>query len=193
MGDSADLLALHRDRLRALPLKKLRAQLILKAARSGASEAVAEDLAQGALLKLWTDGADKWDYERDPTAYLFLIDEMRERRKSELKKKSTRWTTFDTEAAEAAPPSSDRGAVRSLLDREEATRAREELLRRLAVSPLTLRVAELCIAHGALTAAEVAERLEVDVKRIYDCQRRISREVKSIEEQRAVVEEEASA
>ena len=135
MGVTPEDLAAHRARVRALPVTVLRRKLLGMARTRGASEAVAEDLVQGAFTKLWARGAGAWDPAEDPEALRFLADAMKSARKSEAKKRGRRRTDLDTEKVEESPPSSGRGVVGTLLDREDAARAREELLRRLAVSP----------------------------------------------------------
>ncbi len=189
MGVPPDLLAAHHARVCALPINDIRRRLLKTARGWGASEAVAEDLAQGAILTLFTDGAEDWDPAKDPGAFFFLYDAMKERRKEDAKKRARRRTDLDTERVEESPPSSKRGPVATLLDREEAARARDELLRGLAACPLPLRVAQLCVKEGEMTPAEIAERLGVDVKRIYEAQRRIHQEVERIRADRDQAEE----
>ncbi len=186
---SAEALAQHRAQVRLLPITELLRRLIVSARRRGASAELAQDLAQTALARLWSwKGGERWDPVGDPDAYLFLLDAMRQARKMEAKKTKRRRTDLDTGLVEESPPSSDRGPARLAEERQRAERGRDELLRRVASSPLTRQVAELCIREGALKPAQVAVRLGVDVSRIYECQRRIRDAVDDIEAERAQAE-----
>jgi DNA-directed RNA polymerase specialized sigma24 family protein len=117
---------------------------------------------------------------KDPNAWVYLIRAMEDAWSAEKKRKGRRRTDANTELVEESAPPSDRGPVRSTLDREGAQLARDELLARLEGSPLALKVVRLCIEEGEMTPAEIAERLGEKVTRIYECQRRISQEVDRI-------------
>ncbi len=182
--------AIHAARVRALPLAHLRKRLIEKAGTTwGVKEEDALQLANDAVLTLIKKGAEKWDAEADPTAWNFLLRQVNEARKRDAKKAFRRRTELDTEAVEESPPSSDQSPRTLAIHREEATRARDELLRRLADNELAVRVVRLCIAEGAQKPGEIAEHLGEDLDRIYKCQERIRREIKRmVAEQRRTTE-----
>ncbi len=170
----------HLARVRALPLGKLRERLIAYACVRGAVTQ-AEDLANSAIVRLFTHGERDWDHVKDPTARFFLRDRLRADRNGEAKKASRQRTDADTVAVEEAPPSSDPRPDRTLLDRERAAWACDELLRRVADSPLSVRIVKLCMETGALEPREAAERLGEDIVRVYRCQRYIKAAVLAIQ------------
>jgi DNA-directed RNA polymerase specialized sigma24 family protein len=176
MGPVVAPFALHAAKIRALDLATLRKRLLCKLSQWTAPD-TAEDLVQAAVLSLIHDGATTWDPVADPDAWRFVLRHTTEARKGARKKATRRRTDLDTDSVEAAPPSSDPGAQRVALDREQAARARDDLLRRLHDNALAVKVVQLCIAEGELKPAEIAERLREDVKRIYRCQRRIQAEL----------------
>jgi DNA-directed RNA polymerase specialized sigma24 family protein len=181
MGAEADALREHAARVRALPLAAIRLKLLTKAAKAWSlSPNAANDLVQTAMLRLVESGGVGWAHETDPHAWRYLLRAVDNARKNAAKKGIRRKTDLDTEQAEESPPSSDHGAQATLLHREEAAWAREELVRRLADSPLALKVIEACVEEGELKPAELAERLKESVKRIYKCNERIEREMTEV-------------
>jgi DNA-directed RNA polymerase specialized sigma24 family protein len=167
--------------VRALDLSDLTKKLVRKAGEWAVPVALREDLAQGALVAL-AQGAGAWDPVEDPSGWRFVVKAMSLAWGAEKKRRARRRTDSDTDAVEQAPPSSDRGPARLVIDGERAKWATERLLAAFERSPLTLAVVRLCLEEGELTPATLAARLDEPLERIYDCKRRIAKEVKQLQE-----------
>jgi len=178
--DSPDLAALHRARVRALPVEEVSRWLAKKAFHLGVPASAIEDLVQAAFLALVKKGAEKWEPAKDPKAQVFLVRAMEDALSAQRKKRQRQRTDLDTEAVEEAPPSSDPGPARAAMDNEEATWARARLLEGLAGSPLATQIVRLCMAEGELKPATLAERLGVQVRQVYTAQERIAEEMAKI-------------
>jgi len=181
MGDPPDIAA-HAARVRALPLVQLQKRLLKKAAFWGVDQHTAEDAVQRAILLLVRDGATKWKHEADPTAYRFLRKRMKRAFEAKWEREEAQRTDLDTNAVEESPPSSDAGPRRIVIEREDATKQREELLQRLSDNPLAVKVVELCMREGELFPREIAAALDEPVARVYECNRRIGTEIERMVE-----------
>ncbi len=177
MGEAGDPRRLHQARVRALPVAALTRKLMKKAMSWRLSETTAEDLVSRAFVRLVTRGEADWDHEKHPSAWVYLIQAMEDEWAIDKKRRKRRRTDLDTEAVEESPPSSNKSAEASAMDREGAAWARDRLLVGLEGSPLALSIVRLCIEEGEMTPAELAERLGEKVTRIYEAQRRIQEEI----------------
>jgi DNA-directed RNA polymerase specialized sigma24 family protein len=128
------------------------------------------------MTHLFLDGEGDWDPSTQ-TAKSYLIQAMDHAWAAEKQARKRRRTDLDTEAVEEAAPVSDPTGEQGFLDREAATRARDQLLARLEGSPLAQRVVRLCMEEGEMTSGEIAERLGEKVSRVYEAQRRIKTEI----------------
>ena len=181
-GDVVELPSVHRARVAALPIGALTQKLVKKARKWGVGAQAAEDLANEAFLVLIRDGAASWDHVKDPKGWVFLLRAMEDHWSMEKKRKKRRRTDSDTEAVEDAPPSSDRGALGAVIERDTAMWAQERLLAGLAGSPLALKIVRLCMEDGKLASGEIAERLGEPVERVDEAQRRIKAEAELVVE-----------
>jgi DNA-directed RNA polymerase specialized sigma24 family protein len=170
--------------LRALDWGKLLRQLTKKASSWGFSAMVAEDLAQDTVTYVLKTGAASWDPEADPTAHRYLLYTLDWKRDAMLSKQTLRQklqpTDVDSEAVDATPPDSDRGADGELLRGEAAMRNLERLRASLAKFPLALSLLELCAREGQLDPRDVAVRLGVPVKEVYTAEALLRRHVKRL-------------
>jgi DNA-directed RNA polymerase specialized sigma24 family protein len=179
----------HAARVAKLDLAKLAMDLTLAARRLGAP-ASAQDLAQGAILRLIESDGVGWNHEQDPTGWKYLVHAVDEARKNESKKRVRRRTDVNSDVVDEAPPSSDRGPERQAATREEREWAMGELVRRLEGSELALAIVKLNRERGRLTPRELGEILGVDVRRIYTAHERILAEMARIEEARRARDKE---
>jgi DNA-directed RNA polymerase specialized sigma24 family protein len=172
--------------LRAIDWGKVFKKLTAQARRWGASESRAEDLAQYAMTRMLKDGGALWDYKADPTAFLYLLRVLHERRKTLQEQAARREelmpTETSTEKVEEFAPESDRTDEGAFVRREAALRNIERLRASLADSPLALEIVELCIREGQLDPKVIAERLGVAVKDVYTAQAQIRRHVTRLRE-----------
>jgi DNA-directed RNA polymerase specialized sigma24 family protein len=178
----AEARAAHIARVRALPLAQIQVKLMAWAMKTrGMAKDVAQDVFQMAFIKLAQARPEKWDHEKDPEAYRFLVRKMKAIRKAQREREVARRTDLDTDGVEESPPSSDRGPARAAIRKEAAAQAKNELLREVAGSPLAVRIIETVSVEGALKPAELAERLGEPIKDVYWALRRISRAQERIE------------
>jgi DNA-directed RNA polymerase specialized sigma24 family protein len=190
-GQSAEPYALHAERVRALPLLRLRKELLEKAGFWGMKQDAAEDAVQTAVIRLIKKGQTEWDHVADPEAWRFLLKATNEARKNARRKVLRRRTDLDTEAVEEAPPSSDAGSRTVLLHREHAAEGRKDLLARIRENPVAVQVVEVCMREGDLRAGEIAEHLGIDVQRVYKAKERIAEVLRQMVEERAAAPEGA--
>jgi DNA-directed RNA polymerase specialized sigma24 family protein len=180
MGPPIDIVVRHNARVRALPLRQIGAYLVAKLRYRGVSAARAEDLVQLAFERLIAVGADSWDPVADPEAKAFLLREIGDIKSKERKRAERRRTDLDSDAVEQAPPSSDRGPERLVVDRDRAEWAQRELLRRLEAWPVAREIALICIEEGKRTPAEVAPRLGLDMETVYEAYRILHEQVREV-------------
>jgi len=166
---------------KALDWARLFKNLVYKAKKKWELEpALAKDLAQQTLTRFVQVRGAGWDYLADPTAWYRLVRKMAGRLKAlheqEERRQELMPIELDSEAVDATPPESDRGAHDAVVARQHLGRLRESL----ASAPLALAIVSLVTQEGALTASELAVSLGASVKDVYTALALLQRHIERI-------------